>query len=40
MNVEQRLLEKKIELPDISDGNYYGLAYGPMKTHHIVGNVL
>lgn len=40
MTVEQRLLEKGITLPDLSGGNYYGLAYGPMKTHHIVGNVL
>lgn len=40
MDVEQRLRERGIELPDISGENYYGLSYGPMKTHHIVGSVL
>ncbi|MGI9423829.1 MAG: RidA family protein [Hyphomicrobiaceae bacterium] len=40
MNIEKRLGELGIELPDLSGGNYYGLNYGPMKAHHIVGNVL
>ena len=40
MNVEKRLRDKGIVLPNISGPNYYGLTYGPMKTHHIVGNVL
>ena len=40
MDVEKRLQEKGIELPDFSDENYYGLKYGPMKTHHIVRDVL
>jgi enamine deaminase RidA (YjgF/YER057c/UK114 family) len=40
MNIEQRLRDLGIELPPISEGNYYGTRYGRMKTHHIVGNVL
>lgn len=40
MKIEQRLVELGIELPDLSGDAYYGHHYGPMKTHHIVGNVL
>lgn len=40
MDVEQRLRDSGISLPDVSGENYYGLSYGPMKTHHIVGSVL
>jgi enamine deaminase RidA (YjgF/YER057c/UK114 family) len=40
MDVEQRLRDNGIELPDLSGGSYHGLAYGPMKSYHTVGNVL
>ena len=40
MKVEERLEKLAIELPDLSSDNYYGLSYGNMKPHHIVGNVL
>lgn len=40
MDIEQRLRDKGIELPDLAKKNYHGLSYGPMKSHHIVGNVL
>jgi len=40
MNVESRIEELGIELPDFGDGTYYGKSYGKMKTHHIVGNLL
>ncbi len=40
MDVEQRLRDAGLTLPDLSGDKYHGLAYGPMKTHHIVGNVL
>lgn len=40
VTVERRLEELGIDLPNFDDGTYYGLSYGNMKTHHIVGNVL
>jgi enamine deaminase RidA (YjgF/YER057c/UK114 family) len=41
MNVERRLRELGIELPDFGDETYYGTTtYGSMKPFHIIGNVL
>lgn len=40
MRIEKRLIELGIELPDFTDGTYYGTTYGKMKPHHIVGRVL
>ena len=40
MNVERHLQALGVELPDLSGENYYGLHYGNMKPHHVVGNVL
>ena len=40
MIVEKRLIELGIELPDFTNGTYYGKTYGKMKPHHIVGHVL
>lgn len=40
MDVEKRIEELGLVLPDFNDGAYYGRKYGQMKTHHIVGNVL
>ena len=40
MTIEDRLLDLGIVLPDIGGHGYYGNAYGRMKPHHIVGNVL
>lgn len=38
--MEARIRDLGMELPDFSNGSYYGTSYGKMKTHHIVGNVL
>ena len=40
MEVERKLAELGIELPDYSRTPYPGRKYGSMKPHHIVGNVL
>ena len=40
MNVEKRLEELGIELPDFGSETYYGATYGKMKPFHLVGNVL
>ena len=40
MQVEDRLVQMGIDLPDLGGDGYYGTAYGRMKPHHIVGNVL
>lgn len=40
MNIEARIAELGLEPPDFAAEGYYGGAYGPMKPHHIVGQVL
>lgn len=39
-NVEARLAELGIELPDFGASTYYGAGYGKMKPYHLGGNVL
>ncbi len=40
MTVEDRLKALDIQLPDFTDGSYYGQSYGRMVPHRIVGKVL
>ncbi len=40
MNIEKRLEELGIKLPDVRDETYYGATYGKMTPFHRVGNVL
>jgi enamine deaminase RidA (YjgF/YER057c/UK114 family) len=40
MNIEQKLQEMGIELPDFGPSTYYGANYGKMKPFHRVGNLL
>lgn len=40
MSYEDRVRELGLEIPDYSDGSYYGPTYGSMKSHHITGNLL
>lgn len=40
MTIEERLAQAGISLPDFGGSGYYGAAYGRMRPHRIVGNVL
>ena len=40
MQVEEKLSQMGIELPDFSETGYYGSIFGAMKSHHRVGNLL
>lgn len=40
MTPESRLSALGLVLPDFSTEGYYGTGFGPMKPHHIIGNVL
>jgi enamine deaminase RidA (YjgF/YER057c/UK114 family) len=40
MNIEQKLQEMGIELPDFGPSTYYGANYGKMKPFHRIGNLL
>lgn len=40
MDVEERVRELGLEVPDYSETPYYGPQYGTMKAHHQVGSLL
>jgi enamine deaminase RidA (YjgF/YER057c/UK114 family) len=40
MDVETRIKELGVDLPDFSKTPYYGPSYGSMKPHHRVGSIL
>jgi enamine deaminase RidA (YjgF/YER057c/UK114 family) len=40
MDVEIRINELGLDLPDFSKTPYYGPSYGSMKSHHQVGSIL
>lgn len=40
MEIERRLAQLGIELPDFGRTTYYGASYGKMKPHHRTGNLL
>ena len=40
MNIEQRVAELGLDVPDFIRDGYYGASYGSMKPFHIAGNLL
>ncbi len=40
MEIERRLAQMGIELPDFGATSYYGASYGKMKPYHRTGNLL
>ena len=40
MEIEQRIAELGLDVPDFAREGYYGASYGSMKPSHIVGNLL
>lgn len=40
MDIEQRVTELGLQLPDYAVTPYYGPSYGSMKAHHRTGNLL
>lgn len=40
MEVERKLAQMGIKLPEFGSASYYGASYGKMKPHHHTGNLL
>ena len=40
MEIERRIAELGLDVPDFARDGYYGASYGSMKPFHVVGNLL
>ena len=40
VDIDNQISELGLQLPDFGVEGYYGTGFGPMKSHHLVGNVL